>query len=237
MLWGIELIKQFCSFQYGKIHNLKYKYNFHWFIHFLCSVPLFTIPIYLCIYKENIFKRIFQSFNGIWTTSSGFFVIIYPGDVFSDPSWFINIHTSIYHTILFVYGSFLLISGVVRYHYKEFLLSLIIFFSMWAVAIILNELTYQILAKKGLIGAVAIGYEVPNFITISHRVPSPLVSQYDVFKLGPIKWSLIFTLIFYPLGMPLLAGVSYTLLGGTRSLIFWIISKFNTKQVKKNVAN
>ncbi|QSF13534.1 YwaF family protein [Mycoplasma sp. Mirounga ES2805-ORL] len=180
----------------------------------LCSTPLYAIPLYLCVTDKKVGDAIL-SYIGIFGLWMGAFVMFYPGDVFNE-NIFICFHTMIYHSLLFILGSFLTIKLIIKYHWKEYLFASIIFLIFYLIAVAGNEFIYQFKNRKSWEWLNGL-----NLFNMSHRQFTPMLNGFKSIasKMPNYLWTILY--------------VPFTLIGVFVVWTMFALPLFITQYVKK----
>ena len=167
-----------------------------------CSSPLYVLPFAIFL-KDGRARDAAMSFLSTFALFGGLAVMLYPGDVFTYMIG-INIQTMIHHGSQVVIGLYLAARNRHRFSFKFFLMGIIPFAILSAVALGLNEVIHLYLAGKGQAGTTF------NMFFISRPPPCtlPVLST-----LAPKLPYAVFLMI-YLVGFALAAGIVFGLESG-----------------------
>ena len=166
------------------------------------SSPLYVLPFAIFL-KDGRARDAAMSFLSTFALFGGLAVMLYPGDVFTYMIG-INIQTMIHHGSQVVIGLFLAARNRHRFSFKFFLMGIIPFAILSAVALGLNEVIHLYLAGKGQAGTTFNMF----FISRHHPCTLPVLST-----LAPKLPYPVFLMI-YLVGFALAAGIVFGLESG-----------------------
>ena len=167
-----------------------------------CSSPLYVLPFAIFL-KDGRARDAAMSFLSTFALFGGLAVMLYPGDVFTYMIG-INIQTMIHHGSQVVIGLFLAARNRHRFSFKFFLMGIIPFAILSAVALGLNEVIHLYLAGNGQAGTTFNMF----FISRHHPCTLPVLST-----LAPKLPYAVFLMI-YLVGFALAAGIVFGLESG-----------------------
>lgn len=204
----LEILKQI----YTGLHLKPDKKNWYWDYNashnlpvFLCSMPLYFIPLYLIIRNKQV-KQIILNFLTIFSLYAGGIVLLaYPNWVF-DNIIFLNLNTTIFHGYMLFIGMIFIFSGIVKFHIKSFLWAFLIFIFVWMLVGLGNEIIYQI----GLRHKLKI---TPNLFTISHRQETRFTDTILSLTKGKLKLSSKAIYFIYPFATFIFSGTFFLVFG------------------------
>lgn len=212
----LETLKQiYTGLHLDKSKNWYWDYNAsHNLPVYLCSLPLYFIPIYLIIQNKKV-KQIILNFLTIFSLYAGGVVLLaYPNWVF-DNVIFLNLNTTIFHGFMLFIGMSFLLSGVVKFHIKTFLWAFLVFIFVWLLVGLGNEIIYHLNNKYKF-------KIIPNLFTISHRQETRFTDT--IYELTAKKWKPTSAQVYllYPFATFVFSLIFFTAFG----LIGFIIQKF-----------
>ena len=178
-----------------------WSYTWYAFPFQFCSSPLYVLP-FAALLKEGRAKDATMSFLSTFALFGGLVVMIYPGDVFIGMIG-INIQTMVHHGSQVVIGLFLAARNRHRFSFKFFLMGIIPFAILSAIAMGLNEVVHVFLTNKGLTDTFNM-----FFISRHHDCTLPVLSS-----IAP-KLPYPAFLMVYLLGFVLAAGAIFGLEAG-----------------------
>ena len=167
-----------------------------------CSSPLYVLPFAIFL-KEGRAKDAAMSFLSTFALFGGLAVMLYPGDVFTYMIG-INIQTMVHHGSQVVIGLFLAARNRHRFSFKFFLMGIIPFAILSAVALGLNEIVHLYLTNNGLAGTTFNMF----FISRHHPCTLPVLST-----LAPKLPYPVFLMV-YLFGFALAASIIFGLESG-----------------------
>lgn len=170
----------------------------------LCAMPLYFLPIYLFTFKTKKVKMYVQDFLGIFMLFGGAFVLFYPGEIFK-ANIFWTMHSVLFHGVMLIFGLFLVVTNIVAYKWNSVYHAFIVFVLLWIFVGAINEILWQLKQKNVL-------SEIPNFLSISHRLPSPYIISISKFLKG--KTLPIYSIYFiYPLVVFVISNSLFLIFG------------------------
>ena len=120
----------------------------------------------------------------------GAFVLFYPGEIFK-ANIFWTMHSVLFHAVMLIFGLFLVVTNIVAYKWNSVYHAFIVFVLLWIFVGAINEILWQLKQKNVL-------SEIPNFLSISHRLPNPFIKTISkVLGREYVPSSIIYW--FYPL--------------------------------------
>ena len=179
-----------------------WSYTWYAFPFQFCSSPLYVLPFAIFL-KEGRARDACMSFLSTFALFGGLAVMIYPGDVFTRMIG-INIQTMVHHGSQVFIGLFLAARNRRRYSLKFFLLGIIPFVILSAIAMGLNEGVHVFLMNKGLTDTVFNMF----FISRHHSCTLPVLSAIEPLLPYPAF------LMLYFFGFILAAGIIFGLQAG-----------------------
>ena len=174
-----------------------WSYTWYAFPFQFCSSPLYVLPFAIFL-KEGRIRDAAMSFLSTFALFGGLAVMIYPGDVFTYMLG-INLQTMIHHGSQVVIGLFLAVRNRRRFSFRFFLMGIIPFAILSAIAMGLNEVVHVFLMNKGLTDTVFNMF----FISRHHDCTLPVLSS-----IAP-KLPYLAFLMTYLVGFVLAAGIIF----------------------------
>lgn len=167
-------------------------------------MPLYFLPIYLFTFKTKKVKMYVQDFLGIFMLFGGAFVLFYPGEIFK-ANIFWTMHSVLFHAVMLIFGLFLVVTNIVAYKWNSVYHAFIVFVLLWIFVGAINEILWQLKQKNVL-------SEIPNFLSISHRLPNPYIISISKFLKG--KTLPIYSIYFiYPLVVFVISNSLFLIFG------------------------
>lgn len=150
-----------------------------------CSTPMYFLILAGLIRKGKIYDAL-MSYLSTYALFAGALVMIYPLGVFVTNT-FINIHTMIWHSSLFISGFLILATRSVDFSIKSVLKATIVFAIMLVMAILMNVFAHMIVPD-----------EYFNMFYIGPYYPNNFVILQDIYKHVPwVVFLFIYTLGFF----------------------------------------
>ena len=199
VILALELFKQFIYSVYITDGQIAFAYQWWTFPFQFCSSPLYILPFLAFLPKGKVYNALMM-FTATFCFFGGFVVMLYPGDVFTYYIG-INIQTMVHHGMQVVMGILcaLRLMDQKKYTMWNFLGGSIVFASMSAIALVLNE----------------IWYDRVNLFYISSHHTSTLPILSSIYPLVPYP---VFLLI-YLIGFMLAAQIIYWSILGITKLV------------------
>ncbi|WP_406615981.1 hypothetical protein ACJA25_01340 [Mycoplasmopsis hyopharyngis] len=185
----LEILKQIYAAgrEFKNYHDAHYLHPIQ-----LCSMPLISMLVYVVVPSK--FKRTSNgilSYVGILNLWSGLFVMLYPGDVFTN-QLFISFQTMLYHGILLTTGLWIVVRNLYsdefsyKTSWKPLVFAIAIFMGFFLFATFSNEIIYWANKKSSK------PYH-GNFFNVSHRLLSPYTGAVPALKKTPYG---VFTFLY-----------------------------------------
>lgn len=150
-----------------------------------CSTPMYLLILAGLLRKGKIYDAL-MGYLSSYSLFAGALVMIYPLGVFVDNT-FINIHTMIWHSGLFIMGFLILSTRSVDINIKSVLKATIVFAIMLIIAILMNVFAHLIVPE-----------EYFNMFYIGPYYPNNFVVLQDIYQQVPwIIFIFIYTLGFF----------------------------------------
>lgn len=180
----LEMMKQIeRSFSVGDGGALSWHYPPADFPFQFCSTPMYLLLLVGIIRKGKVYD-VMLDYLATYALFAGGLVMIYPVGVYVE-SIFINIHTMIWHSSMFVAGFMILATRMVEFRIKTVLKATIIFAIILVMAILMNVFAHLIVPE-----------EYFNMFYIGPYYPNNFPVLQDIYKAVP--WAIF--LIIYIVG-------------------------------------
>lgn len=160
--------------------TIVFDYQWYAFPWQFCSSPMY-VGLLTGVSKKGKIHNALCAYLATYALFAGLCVMVYPGDVFSKTAG-ISFQTMVCHGSMVVIGVWLLATGYVKAEHRTLRRALCVFACMVAVAIALNELTWQTKIT---------GDETFNMFFISPHWPGTLPVYSLVQEILPYPWCLI----------------------------------------------
>ena len=194
----LEILKQIEGAFYVENGVPTWQYLWHYFPLQFCSTIHYTLP-FIVFLPDGFIRRTFIAFFTSFSFFAGLVVMIYPGDVYCG-TLFINLQTMIHHGLMFAVGILMVAYNRKHMNKRYFAGSLVIFYTMAIIALVLNETLYE-------------HYINLFFISRHYDCTLPLLS--NIYKAVPYGWYFV----IYFLGFTLVAFLVYLAEKGVLALI------------------
>lgn len=180
----LELLKQIeRSYSIDDAGSLSWHYPPSDFPFQFCSTAMYIMLLAGIILKGKVYDAL-MSYIGVYALFAGALVMIYPLGVFVE-SIFINVHTMIWHSSMFIVGFLVLATRSIEFKIKSVLKATIVFVGLLAMAILMNVVAHIIAPD-----------EYFNMYYIGPYYPNNFVVLQDIYKHVP--WGVF--LFIYILG-------------------------------------
>ena len=207
-----EILKQISwSFEFNEL-TASFEFDYLWY-----SFPfqLCTTPMYVCLIcflmKECKLRDYLLSYVAYITILGSISVIFIPDNCFVE-SIVANIHTMCLHYGSFLVSMYLLMSGTVKIHLKEFLKGLSVFFGFVTIANIMNLFMYNSGITEG---------ETFNMFYISPY----FISELPVFNVIQQNVPYILFLLTYLVALSLGGFIIYEIANASHKIFFKLQKK------------
>ena len=213
--WGIMLIFEiYKQLVYSfNAETLEWTYQWYSFPFQLCSTPLYLLPL-VAFMKEGKIRDGIMMFISTFAFFGGVCVMVFPNDVFRTSLVGIHIQTMLHHGLQIALGIYIAVYNRKRLNKESFIISVIIFAILTAVALIGNVIVHSALPESGF-----------NMFYISPYYACTLPLLSEVYKATPY----IVFLLVYILGFVLCAVIMRLLiLGGIK------LCEFLSNKIKGN---
>lgn len=212
---ALEILKQLEGAFYLDGTTPTWSYLWHIFPFQFCSTPYYVIPFAIFM-PDGFWRRSFIAFFASFSLFAGLVVMIYPGDVYTT-NLFINAQTMILHGSMVAMGVLMVAHNRKHMNKRYFAGSLTVFYSLAAIAILLNELVYNFVLKD-------VSNQAFNMFVISRHYDCTLPLLSKIYKAVPYGWYLV----IYFLGFTLASALIYF---SEKGLLF-LIGKLKNRKKK-----
>lgn len=196
-----EIYKQIInSFNYngGGGGNSSWSYQWYAFPFQFCSTPMYLMLIAGIIRKGKVYDCII-SYLATFALFAGLIVMIYPGDVFTNPIG-INIQTMFCHSSMFTIGFLILATRSVEFSFKTIIKATYVFLIMLAIALVMNIIWHYCGTDATF-----------NMFYISPYLPCTLVILDIIYEAVPYVIFLAIYIIGFVLAASLMLGAAWAL--------------------------